>query len=520
MPCASGPRPNRISRSSRFSSEDGEEELSVTCRELDARARALGAFLSLLGLAGERAVLSFRRAPSTSSLSSAASTVAGRRHGLSAALLARVGAAAVDLCGRHAARGPHHGSDPLAIRSGTPSGGDRRRRSLDRARVGGAAGSRALLEPSILRPDDLALLQYTSGSTSDPPAGSWSPTATCCRNEALIRDAFAQQRRIGDRVLAPARPRHGADRRDPAAALRRRPLHLMVPVTFLQRPRPWLEAISRYRETTSGGPNFAYDLCVRASSPRPNGRGWISRSGELAFNGAEPVHADTLERFATPSPLRASPATFLPCYGLAEATLLVTGSPAHPASIRVATADRRATGFASRRPGKRRARWSAAARRSSRWSPVDPQTGGAHRPGPVGRALGGGSRRGTRLLVPAGCERRHLRGPPPGLPSPSCAPATSASSPTASCSSRAASRTSSSSGAQSLPPRPRADRRAEPPGLRPGACRVHPGRRRRRGGWWSCTRSTGTCGETWGCSRERSAMPCCASTRSPSTRWC
>jgi acyl carrier protein len=100
---------------------------------------------------------------------------------------------------------------------------------------------------------------------------------------------------------------------------------VMSPASFLQRPVRWLEAISHYRATTSGGPNFAYDLCTRKVTVDEAAKLDLS-SWSVAFNGAEPVRAETLERFAShfeSSGFR--PSAFYPCYGLAEATLIVTG---------------------------------------------------------------------------------------------------------------------------------------------------------------------------------------------------
>ncbi len=78
---------------------------------------------------------------------------------------------------------------------------------------------------------------------------------------------------------------------------------LMSPMTFLQKPFRWLQAICRFRATTSGGPNFAYELCVRKITPEQRKQLDLS-SWKLAFNGAEPVRAETLRRFAE---------TFAPC---------------------------------------------------------------------------------------------------------------------------------------------------------------------------------------------------------------
>ncbi len=100
---------------------------------------------------------------------------------------------------------------------------------------------------------------------------------------------------------------------------------LLSPMSFLQKPFRWLQAISRYRCTISGGPNFAYDLCVRKITPEQRATLDLS-SWRLAFNGAEPVRAETIERFTEyfePCGFRRE--AFYPCYGMAEATLIVSG---------------------------------------------------------------------------------------------------------------------------------------------------------------------------------------------------
>ncbi|MGH9362673.1 MAG: fatty acyl-AMP ligase, partial [Thermoanaerobaculia bacterium] len=100
---------------------------------------------------------------------------------------------------------------------------------------------------------------------------------------------------------------------------------LMSPTDFLQQPWRWLDAISRYRASTSGGPNFAYELCVQKIGAEQRA-GLDLSSWEVAFNGAEPVRHDTMERFARAfSPCGFRREAFYPCYGLAEATLFVSG---------------------------------------------------------------------------------------------------------------------------------------------------------------------------------------------------
>jgi natural product biosynthesis luciferase-like monooxygenase protein len=101
----------------------------------------------------------------------------------------------------------------------------------------------------------------------------------------------------------------------------------MSPTGFLRDPIEWLRTISNTRGTHSGGPNFAYDLCTRRVGAADLEQLDLS-SWTHAYNGAEPIRPDTLERFAkTFEPCGFRPEAFLPCYGLAEATLLVTGGP-------------------------------------------------------------------------------------------------------------------------------------------------------------------------------------------------
>ena len=96
-------------------------------------------------------------------------------------------------------------------------------------------------------------------------------------------------------------------------------------MSFLQKPYRWLSAISRFRGTTSGGPNFAYDLCVRKITPEQRKTLDLS-SWRVAFNGAEPVRPETLDAFAEAfAPCGFRREAFYPCFGLAEATLIVSG---------------------------------------------------------------------------------------------------------------------------------------------------------------------------------------------------
>jgi acyl-CoA synthetase (AMP-forming)/AMP-acid ligase II len=100
---------------------------------------------------------------------------------------------------------------------------------------------------------------------------------------------------------------------------------LMSPVDFLQRPLRWLQTISQTQAAISGGPNFAFDLCVDKITPEERATLDLS-SWRLAFSGAEPIRAETLDRFSAAfAPCGFQRDAFYPCYGLAEGTLIVSG---------------------------------------------------------------------------------------------------------------------------------------------------------------------------------------------------
>ncbi|MCM3441344.1 AMP-binding protein [Metabacillus halosaccharovorans] len=99
----------------------------------------------------------------------------------------------------------------------------------------------------------------------------------------------------------------------------------MSPMDFLQKPYRWLEAISKYKATVSGAPNFAYELCVKKVSEEQKNQIDLS-SWRVAFNGAEPIRYETLENFSSAFKVCGfKENSFYPCYGMAEATLLISG---------------------------------------------------------------------------------------------------------------------------------------------------------------------------------------------------
>ncbi|MFM9271600.1 condensation domain-containing protein [Halomonas elongata] len=175
------------------------------------------------------------------------------------------------------------------------------------------------------RPDDdeIAFLQYTSGSTATPK-GVMVSHGNLMANERAIEEGFSIR---ADDVFVSWLPLYhdmGLIGGLLQPIHRGIPVVLMSPVFFLQRPVRWLQAISRHRGTISGGPDFAYRLCLERLRDEQVAELDLS-SWRVAFSGAEPVRHDTLEAFDQ----RFAPAGFAadalsPCYGLAEATLLVT----------------------------------------------------------------------------------------------------------------------------------------------------------------------------------------------------
>ncbi|WP_163869378.1 MupA/Atu3671 family FMN-dependent luciferase-like monooxygenase [Myxococcus eversor] len=179
------------------------------------------------------------------------------------------------------------------------------------------------------RPDleggTLAFLQYTSGSTGNPK-GVMVSHANILHNEALISRGFGlDASRSSGMGWLPMFHDMGLIGKVLQPMYLGFPCTLMSPISFLQRPLRWLEAISHFQATCSGGPNFAYDLCVRKATAEDRAKLKLG-SWDLAFNGAEPVRRETLERFADAfAPCGFKSTSFYPCYGLAEATLIVTG---------------------------------------------------------------------------------------------------------------------------------------------------------------------------------------------------
>ncbi len=189
-------------------------------------------------------------------------------------------------------------------------------------------------------PTDVAFLQYTSGSTADP-RGVRLTHANLLDNSRFIAAEFDHDPELSlgfnwippfhdmgliGAILQPVyfgglHVDEAAQGRDPdrAASV------LVSPLAVVKRPIRWLQGISRYRATTSGGPNFFYDMCVQRIAEKDCDEHLDLSSWEVAFNGAEPIRSDTMLAFSEkfgPHGFRST--AFFPVYGLAEATLMVT----------------------------------------------------------------------------------------------------------------------------------------------------------------------------------------------------
>jgi acyl-CoA synthetase (AMP-forming)/AMP-acid ligase II len=177
------------------------------------------------------------------------------------------------------------------------------------------------------RPEPLtiAFLQYTSGSTSTPK-GVMLNHRNLMHNQEVIRFGFGHNDQTRIVTWLPMFHDMGLIGSVLQPLYLGAPCVFLPPVLALQKPLRWLTAISDFRATTSGGPNFIYDLCVARIAPERLDELDLS-SWEIAFNGSEPVRAETLDRFTRAFArcgFRAR--SFHPCYGLAEATLFVSGN--------------------------------------------------------------------------------------------------------------------------------------------------------------------------------------------------
>ncbi len=181
-------------------------------------------------------------------------------------------------------------------------------------------------QPVALQADDIAFLQYTSGSTA-MPKGVQVTHGNLVANELLIRRGFGIDLNPDDVIVSwlPLYHDMGLIGGLLQPIFSGVPCILMSPAYFLTRPLRWLEAISEYGGTISGGPDFAYRLCSERVSENALAGLDLSR-WRVAYSGSEPIRQDTLVRFAEKfAPCGFDSASYFASYGLAEATLFVAG---------------------------------------------------------------------------------------------------------------------------------------------------------------------------------------------------
>jgi len=313
-----------------FLGRDGELEASWTYAELEARSASVAAALAGRLRPGDRALLLF--APGLDFLAAffgclRAGVIAAPVFPPSPSLgprgLERLAAVAADctpsivlstaaLLGHVAA---------LDAETSSPFG------ALERLAVDGlpAAAELPAAERPSAKADSLAFLQYTSGSTSSP-RGVRVTHANLLANLASIYEMCGGPDQGPGVSWLPVQHDMGLIEGVLHPLFRRQPGYLMSPATFLARPMTWLEALSRLGGTNAASPDFGYQLCVRRTTPEERATLDLSR-WTMAANGAEPVRADTIERFSEAfAGAGFQPETFFPAYGLAENTLLVSSS--------------------------------------------------------------------------------------------------------------------------------------------------------------------------------------------------
>jgi len=330
---------------------DGEnEELNITYAELDRKARAVGAWLASEGMAGKRVLLLY-----PSGLDFIAAFM-GCLYGGAIAVPAypprknrsveRIEAIAADADASVALTTRDVVDRFDALRATAPS--------LEHLIWKVDSELDVSWADRWERPDidgsTLAFLQYTSGSTGTPK-GVMLSHENLLHNSLRIMQAFEITRSQSGVFWLPSFHDMGLIGGILVPLYGGKFNVLMSPVAFLQKPLRWLQAISKYRATISGGPNFAYELCVRKTTPEQRATLDLS-SWTLAFNGAEPVRAETIDAFCEAfAPCGFRREAFFPCYGLAESTLMVTGGMKfEPPVVRSFDASSIETGAAVVRP--------------------------------------------------------------------------------------------------------------------------------------------------------------------------
>jgi amino acid adenylation domain-containing protein len=304
--------------------DDGEVAAHLTFGALDRRAQALGAWLQALGLVGHRALLLYPPGlefiPAFFGCLYAGVVAVPAQPPRRARPLQRLRAIIADA--QPSALLTTTALLPDAARwvEGIPELSGVHRLGTDAIDGNWASHWR---EPEV-GPETLAFLQYTSGSTATPK-GVMITHGNLLHNSARIRSCFGSLPDSRGVFWLPLFHDMGLIGGVLQTLYCGGRSTLLSAAAFLQRPVHWLQAISATEATISGAPNFAYELCVRKICPEQRAALDLSR-WTVAFSGAEPIRPETLDRFAAAfAPCGFRREALLPCYGLAEATLLVSG---------------------------------------------------------------------------------------------------------------------------------------------------------------------------------------------------
>jgi acyl-CoA synthetase (AMP-forming)/AMP-acid ligase II len=313
--------------------ERGErEQASLTFGELDRRARAIANRLTSLQAKGERVVLLYP--PGLEFIASFfgclyAGAIAvpgypptrGHNHARLLALIRDAGAKLVLTVSDSLNALQHLLGDLIRDRAVTLLASDQ---VADAEAIGWARIN--------IGQDAIAYIQYTSGSTSTP-RGVIVRHGNIMHNQRMIGRAFGLAEGMNLVSWLPLFHDMGLVGMVEHSVYAGLYAILMSPLEFIHQPIRWLRAISRYNAHTSGGPNFGYDLCVKRIKT-DDLAGLDLSCWKRALNGSEPVRAETMERFAAKfSNYGFKSSSFFPCYGLAEATLFVSGREATGARL-------------------------------------------------------------------------------------------------------------------------------------------------------------------------------------------
>ncbi|MEW2481166.1 fatty acyl-AMP ligase [Mycobacterium sp. NPDC049093] len=301
---------------------DDQNRTQLTYRDLDRRARAIASTLQELGAAGERVLVLCR--PGLDSVAGFfgciyAGAVAVPVH---ERLAPRLSSVVPDAHARFALATAETQAKIKAAIDELAEGRDLRWVRTDEVDGASADGS-GWTAPDV-DADAIAMVQYTSGSTTTPK-GVALTHRNLMHNMESIRQVWHGDDTATSVFWLPSHHDMGLIGGILSMIYVGCTTHLMSPSSFVKRPMGWLEAISRLRATFTAAPNFAYDRCVDESTAEQRAALDLS-SLATAMNGAEPVQAGTLEKFAEAfAPAGFRPEALCPVYGLAEATLLVSG---------------------------------------------------------------------------------------------------------------------------------------------------------------------------------------------------